>query len=100
MYNFDDSPATKQQIDGIISLNSEHVTRRIGPSLCRGVKVTLELDEDKFVGAGHYLFASIIERLLGQYVSVNSFSQLALKTSQNKEVLKEWAARSGNQRLL
>jgi type VI secretion system protein ImpG len=100
LYNFDNSASTKQQINGITGLRAEHVTRRIGPSLCRGVKVTLELDEDKFVGAGLFLFASIIERLLGQYVSLNSFSQLVLITRKNKEVIKAWPPRSGNRSLL
>ena len=100
LYDFDNSAATRQQINGIVSLKSTHVTRRIGPSLCRGIKVTLELDEEKYVGAGMYLFASILERLLGQYISVNSFSMLEVRTSQSKEILKEWPPRSGNRTLL
>lgn len=100
LYDFDNSPSTRQQINGIVSLHSQHVTRRIGQSFCRGVRVTIEFDEGKFVGSGYYLFAGILERFLGQYVSVNSFSQLVAKTIQKKEVLKEWAPRSGNQVLL
>lgn len=100
LYDFEDSPSTKQQISGIISIQAKHVTRRIGLSLCRGVQITIELDEDKFVGAGMFLFASILERFLGQYVSVNSFSQLVVITSQGKEVLKEWSPRSGERVLM
>jgi type VI secretion system protein ImpG len=100
LYDFEDSPSTKQQISGIISIQAKHVTRRMGLSLCRGVQITIELDEDKFVGAGMFLFASILERFLGQYVSVNSFSQLVVITSQGKEVLKEWSPRSGERVLM
>jgi type VI secretion system protein ImpG len=100
LYDFDNSPATIQQINGIVSLKSERATKRMGSSFCRGVRVTIEFDEDKFVGAGLYLFASVLERFLGQYVSVNSFSQLAVRTLQRKEVLKEWVPRSGHQSLL
>lgn len=100
LYDFDNSPSTKQQINGIVSLQSRHATKRIGSSFCRGVRVTIEFDEDKFVGAGFYLFACILERFLGQYVSVNSFSQMVAKTVQQKEVIKEWAPRSGNRILL
>jgi type VI secretion system protein ImpG len=100
LYDFEDSPSTKQQISGIISIQAKHVTRRIGLSICRGVQITIELDEDKFVGAGMFLFASILERFLGQYVSVNSFSQLVVITSQGKEVLKEWSPRSGERVLM
>jgi len=100
LYDFDNSPSTRQQIDGIVSLSSRHVTKRIGQSFSRGVQVTVELDEDKFVGTGLYLFASILERFLAQYVSVNSFSQMVVKTIQQKEFLKKWMPRSGNQALL
>jgi type VI secretion system protein ImpG len=100
LYDFDDSPATRQQINGIVSLQAQHVTKRIGQSFCRGVQVTIEFDEDKFVGAGLYLFASILERFLGQYVSVNSFSRLVAKTVQKKGALKEWPPRSGNRVIL
>jgi type VI secretion system protein ImpG len=100
LYDFDNSPATRQQIQGIVSLRSEHVTKRIGHSFCRGVKVTMMFDEDKFVGTGLYLFACVLERFLGQYVSVNSFSQLTARTLQRKEVLKKWPPRSGNRVLL
>ncbi len=100
LYDFDNSPSTRQQINGIVSLQSGHATKRTGSSFCRGVRVTIEFDEDKYVGAGYYLFASVLERFLGQYVSVNSFSQLVAKTIQQREALKEWAPRSGKHILL
>lgn len=97
LYDFENSTSTQQQISGIVALKSRHVTKRIKESFCRGVQITITLDEDKFVGSGLYLFASILERFLAQYVSVNSFSQLILKTLQQKEELKRWPPRSGNQ---
>ena len=100
LYDFDNSPTTRQQIEGIVSLQTEHVTKRVGQSFCRGVRVTMVLDEDKFIGTGLYLFASVLERFLAQYVSVNSFSQLVARTLQRKEVLKTWPPRSGDQILL
>ena len=100
LYDFDDSPATRQQINGIVSLRPEYATKRIGQSYCRGVQLTLEMDEDKYVGTGLYLFAGVLERFFAQYVSVNSFSQLKLKTMQNKELLKTWPPRNGNRVLL
>ena len=100
LYDFDNSAVTRQQISGITSLESRYVTKRIGQSMCRGIEVTLQFDEDKFVGTGLYLFASVLEVFLGQYVSVNSFSQLVAKTVQKKEVLKKWPPRNGNRVLL
>ena len=100
LYDFDNSPATRQQINGIVSLTSHYATKRIGQSFCRGMQVAIEFDEDKFVGTGLYLFAGVLEKFLGQYVSVNSFSQLVAKTIQRKEALKKWPPRSGNRVLL
>ncbi len=100
LYDFDNSPATQQQISGIVSLHSDYVTKRIGNSFCRGVQVTMTLDEEKFVGTGLYLFASVLEHFIGQYVSVNSFTQLVVKTLQRKETVKSWPPRNGNRILL
>ena len=100
LYDFDDSPATRQQIDGLTGLKSAYVTRRIGQSFCRGLQITLEFDEDKYVGSGLFLFASVLERFLSQYVSINSFTQLTAKTLQRKEPLHTWPARNGNRILL
>jgi type VI secretion system protein ImpG len=100
IYDFDNSPVTRQQINGLVSVDSRPVARRVGQAVCRGVEVTLEFDEDKYVGTGLYLFASVLERFLGQYVSVNSFSQLVARTQQKKEVLKKWPPRNGNRILL
>jgi type VI secretion system protein ImpG len=100
LYDLDQSPSTRQQIEGILSLQSQPVTKRVGPSFCRGVRVTIGFDEEKFVGAGLFLFASVLERFLATYVSVNSFSQMVAKTLQRKEMLKEWPPRSGNRILL
>jgi len=100
LYDFDDSPSTRQQISGIAAITADHVSRRLGRSICRGVRITLELDKEKFVGAGLYLFASILERFFGQYVSVNSFSQLVVITAKDKQRVKEWPPRCGQRILL
>jgi type VI secretion system protein ImpG len=100
LYDFDKSPPNKQQISGIVGIQSRHVTKRVGQSFCRGVEVILEFDEDKYVGTGLYLFACILERFLGQYVTVNSFSQMVARTIQKKEPLRKWPPRNGNRILL
>lgn len=100
LYDFDNSPATRQQISGIVSLQSGFITRRIGRSFCRGVQTTITFDEDKYVGTGLYLFAAVLEHFIGQSVSINSFSQLVVKTLQKKEGLKVWPPRNGNRILL
>jgi type VI secretion system protein ImpG len=53
-----------------------------------------------FAGGGVFLFAAVLERFLGLYVTVNSFNQLVARTSQREEVLKRWPPRTGDQVLL
>jgi type VI secretion system protein ImpG len=94
----------EQQVDGIVGVKSARKFARVigdhGISYVRGMRVEMELDESKFVGGGVYLFSSVLEHFLAQYVSMNSFSQLAVRTHQRKELLREWAPKAGNRILL
>jgi type VI secretion system protein ImpG len=71
-----------------------------GISFARGVKTDIEFDEEQFVGGGTYLFATVLERFLGLYVTVNSFSQLVARSRQRKEVTWQWPPRAGQKLLL
>jgi type VI secretion system protein ImpG len=103
LYNFTGSTYSERQISGIVGLASrKHFARVVsegGVAFARGTQVEVEFDEEQFVGSGVYLFASVLEAFLGLYVSMNSFSQLRVKTRQRKEVLKQWPPRAG-QRIL
>ena len=104
LYNFTGSAYSEKQIDGIASVSSgRHFARLVsenGVTFARGTRVEMEFDEDQFVGGGVFLFASVVERFLGEYVSLNSFSQLVARTRQRKEILKEWPPRAGQVILL
>lgn len=104
LYDFWGSAGTQQQIEGIAEVRSRRVIGR-PPSMgwngfCRGLEVTIEFDEKKYVGSGVFLFASVLERFLGLYSSLNSFSQLVAITQQREEPLKRWPPRAGEQILL
>ena len=94
----------QKQIEGITRLESErHFARVIsehGISFARGTRIHLELDEEQFVGGGVYLFASVLERFLALYVSLNSFSQLVVRTVQRREELEQWPPRAGHKILM
>ncbi len=104
LYNAPDSPFAERQIASIVRLTShKHFARVIsehGIHFVRGTKVEMELDEERFGGGGIFLFGMLLERFLGLYVSMNSFSQLEIRTSQRKEVLKQWPPRAGHRILL
>ena len=104
LHNFTGSLSAEKQIDGILSLRSEphfaRLTSTHGVTFARGTRVELELDEEQFAGTGAYTFSAIIDVFLGLYTSMNSFSQLVVKTKQRKRVLKQWPPRAGQKILM
>jgi type VI secretion system protein ImpG len=104
LYNFTESRPLERQISGITDLRSRRHFARVvsehGISFARGIRVEMEFDEDLFVGSGVFLFASVLEHFLGLYASLNSFTQLVVRTKQRKEVLREWRPRAGQKILL
>jgi type VI secretion system protein ImpG len=104
LHNFSGSLSSEKQIDGILSLRSEphfaRLTSSHGVAFARGTRVELELDEEQFAGTGAYTFAAVMDVFLGLYTSMNSFSQLVVRTRQRKRVLKQWPPRAGQKILL
>jgi type VI secretion system protein ImpG len=104
LYNFTKSSFSENMIQGIVDLRSHRHFARVvsenGIAFARGTRVSIELDEQQFVGGGVYLFASVLEQFLAHYASLNSFSQLIATTKQRKEVLREWAPRAGQKILM
>jgi type VI secretion system protein ImpG len=111
LYDFSDpesgqqlAATSRQAIEGILGVSHRQVVGRSGSPIsggfCRGVEMEITLDEEKYVGVGPFLFACVLERFLALYVSINSFSQLVLRTKQAEAPLKKWAPRAGEQRLL
>ncbi len=102
LYDFADSPETQSLIQGLCGVRARRVvgrSRGLRGGVCRGLEVTIELDEERFVGSGMYLFASVLERFLGLYASINSFSKLVAKTRKG-ESLWQWPPRAGETVLL
>jgi type VI secretion system protein ImpG len=99
LYDIADSNETQNMIGGLLSVSSEPAVGRPGGSVqggvCRGLQVRLHFDEDKFTGRGVYLFGAILERFLGMYCSLNSFTRTAITTNRREGTLCEWPARAG-----
>ena len=104
LYNFANTPFFDRQINGILNVKSSARFARVasdhGIVFARGTRVEMDIDEEQFTGGGVWLFASVLERFLGQSVSMNSFSQLSVTTPQRKDGLKEWPPRAGNKILV
>ncbi len=93
----------KKQIDGILSVNVSKITKRLpinGPiSFGRGVEVRMTVDKQAFEGGNAYVLATVLDKFFSQYVSVNSFSQFVLCSSQDGEIYR-WPIRTGLQEII
>ena len=99
LYDFVGSEGSRNIIDGLMSVHAQRVVGRPGgpvsAGFCRGLEVTLKFDEDKFSGHGVYLFGSVLERFLGLYSSINSFTQTVVTTNRRERPLRQWPPRAG-----
>ena len=90
--------STQKQIEGLLSTNSKQIVRRIntkGPIVFgRGLEIDLLFDETAFEGSGVFLLGAVLEYFLARYVSINSFTETVIKTSDRGEVAR-WPARTG-----
>lgn len=104
LYNFSDSAVIRKQILGIKSVEAKKIVRqvggRVGTGFVRGLQTTITFDEDEFVGSGLYLFASVLDRFLALYASLNSFNQLEVRSIQQEDPIKLFHPRAGEQELL
>jgi type VI secretion system protein ImpG len=104
LYDVTDSSSIRQQIAGVVKVSSRQIVGRPASmawnGFCRGLEVSVEFDEEKFVGSGVFLFASVLEKFFGLYTSLNSFTQLVATTQQREQILKRWPPRAGEQILL
>ena len=96
-------PAIRQQVDGVRSIHSRPITRRLpgpGPTtFARGLELTLELDKAAFEGSGVFLLGAVLEEFFSKYVSINSFTETIVRSSDGEEV-KRWPTRIGRRHRL
>ena len=72
------------QIAGLTGLEARRIVRRIGTDawrgLCRGIEITLRVDEDRFVGASPWLLGAVLSRFLALHAAASSFTQLVVES--------------------
>jgi type VI secretion system protein ImpG len=100
IHNFAELNFGEENIEGIIALLTRphfaRVSSEHGMAFVRGKRVEMIMDEDRFAGSGIFLFGSVIERFLGLYTSLNSFSQLTLRSRQRGDkAVYDWPPRAG-----
>ena len=89
-------------IEGVTRVSSRPIAARAPGELggvCRGTEVTVEFDAERFSGSGLFLFASVLERFLALYSSINSFSTMIATVKGREGVLRRWVPRAGEKTL-
>ncbi len=87
-----------RHVAGVLSVHSTPAVRRMpsrGP-ICfgNGVELRVRLDEDAFTGVGAFLLGAVLERFFAKYVSINSFTQTVVESTQRGEIM-QWPVRTG-----
>ncbi|MFT7559569.1 MAG: type VI secretion system protein ImpG [Flavobacteriales bacterium] len=104
LYDFKDSASTRNLIESIQSVATKPIMAPIRventTALCRGTEVNITFDPVMLTGTSPLLISSVLERFLGLYCSINSFTRM-VSTLQGKEGdLKRWPPRAGEKTLL
>ncbi len=96
-------PVQRKQIDGVVSIASRAVDRRMpspGPiAFGRGLEITLTLDETAFQGVGAFLFGAVMAQFFRKYTAINSFTETLIRSPQRGEIIR-WPAQPGLRHIL
>jgi len=91
-------PTVQKQIDGLLSIRSQPVVRRIrtpGPiTFGRGLEISLRFDESAFEGSGVILLGTVLEQFFARYVSINTFTETVIESTDRGEIMR-WPTRIG-----
>jgi len=87
-----------KQIEGLLSVQSKSIVRRInfqGPIVFgRGLEITLNFEEAAFEGRGVFLLGAVMEQFFARYVSINSFTETVITSTDRGEIIR-WPMRIG-----
>ena len=104
LYNADDSAESRKLIDAIEHVQCRRGTARVAggpaPGFCRGIEVEITVDEDNLGGVGALLFANVLDRFMGLYASMNSFTRTTVKIRNGEQTIFRGPPRAGSQVLL
>jgi type VI secretion system protein ImpG len=104
LYSFSDQPSSDQQVQGITAMNCKRVVRHVGDEawrgFCQGTEVNLTFDESLYPAGDAFLFGAVLNQFLALYASVNSFTQLVIRSEQREGEWKRWPPVAGFQTLV
>lgn len=79
LYEWSHSEGRARRIEAISGVDIKPVESLFGGSIVRGIEFSVSLQESEFVDSGDmFLFGEVLKEFLSQYVSINSFLELAI----------------------
>lgn len=103
LYGEASEPAIRKQIEGVHSIKSKPIVRRVttpGPiAFARGLEISLTFDESAFQGTGVFLLGAVLEQFFARHVSLNAFTETVIRTLEREEIIR-WPARTGRRQTL
>lgn len=103
LYAFLNESQIRKEVEGVASVGAEPVYRRImtpgGSAFGRGLQVAIEFDEALFEGTGCFLLGAVLEQFFSKYVSINSFTETVVRTTDRGEIM-HWPMRTGRRQAL
>lgn len=91
LYVHEADAAQHKQVEGLRSVRSEPVVRRLplpGPiAFGRGLRIELEVDDLAFQGSSAFLLGCVLERFLARHVSMNGFTETHVRSASRGAIL-------------
>jgi type VI secretion system protein ImpG len=91
-------PVIDRRIRGLKAVKSRDVVRRFaqraGVGAARGVEIEFTFEDKAFEGSGVYLLGAVLDRFCAEYVALNHFTQVIVRTSE-RGVIARFPPRSG-----
>lgn len=104
LYSFSNQASSFQELQGIRSMTTRRVLRRVGSEpwrgFCQGTEISLRFDESYYVGSSAFLLGSVLSNFFALYCAVNSFTELVITSDQREGEWKRWPAQAGLQALV
>ena len=90
--------ATDRKISGVRGLDARPIVRRVrqlqGAAAARGLEVVVTIDDKAYEGSGAFLMGAVLDRFFAEYVAINHFTQVVVRTSERGEIMR-WPPRLG-----
>jgi type VI secretion system protein ImpG len=103
LYSDIGDPSTRKQIDGVRTIKTQPITRRVPTpgvvAFARGLEVAISMEEGQYEGTGVFILGSVLEQFFARYVSLNSFTETVIHSLERGEIMR-WPARVGQRPIL